>query len=152
MEIPILKTSSTIFDRSKITFDRSKIASIDPKTLWIDRVNQKLLNWNWNIFDRSKISFDRSKFWKNEFFEKHSNFSAATSQSIKFYEKNAWVWDEMFSKNTWIQPRFLKSNFSFNTQKKIKQANVFCINFQKFSNLVGQTKEHTLTCTQFSKE
>ena len=129
-----------IFDWSKIRFDRSKIPSIDPKPIK-QQSKWSGLNQNFNrIFDWSKNMFDRSKIWKDIIFWKTKQFYAKTPQSIVFYKSNAWVWDKMLFKNTCIEPRFPKNKIFNQLSLNSQTANMFCIKFKEFSNLVGQTK------------
>ena len=68
------KTLYAIFDRSKNRFDRPKIHSNDPTAIE-HRSNQADSKQNFNRnFDRSRSRFNRSKIWKNQIFEKQSNF------------------------------------------------------------------------------
>ena len=52
-------------------------------------------------------SIDR-KYGKKTVFWKIEHFNAETPQSTLFYEWNAWIWDENFFKNPWIELRSSK--------------------------------------------
>ena len=73
-------------------------------------------------------NWNKIVFWKTE----HVN--AETPQSTLFYEWNAWVWDEKFFKNPWIQPRSSKNKifnqflFKAQTLKHILHQNQWTFN------------------------
>ena len=68
------KTLYAIFDWSKNRFDQSKIPSIDPAAIehWSNQADSKQ-NFNRN-FDQSRNEINWSKIWKNQIFQKQSNF------------------------------------------------------------------------------
>ena len=100
--------------------------SIEHQSSQVDSNQNFNRNFDW--------SMENSNFWKTK------QFYAKTPQSTIFHEWNAWVWDAMLFKNTWIEPSFPKikifNQFSLNSQT----LNMFCIGFKEISNLVGQTK------------
>ena len=69
------------------------------------RLEKSGIFWLIENHTRSIENLEKPNFWKTE------QFYAETPQSIVFYEYNAWVWDEMFFKNTCIQPRYSKNTF-----------------------------------------
>ena len=83
---------------------------------------------------RSIESLEKSDFWKTE------HFKAETPQSTLFYKKNAWVWDEKFFKNTWIQPRSSKIKIFNQFVLKVQTLNTVCIKIKELLILDGHNK------------
>ena len=79
-------------------------------------------------------SLEKSDFWKTE------HFNTETPQITLFYIKNAWVWDEKFFKNTWIQPRSSKIKISNQFVLKAQTLNTFCIKINELLILDGHNK------------
>ena len=57
-----------------------------------------------------------------------------------FYEKNAWVWYEMFFKNTCIEPKSPKNKIFNQFFRKSQTSNTFCIKIKEFLILDGHNK------------
>ena len=120
---------------------------MDTKTMqcmWILNTNDawKKIWSNQNFyrnFDQSSNRFDWSKIWKNQFFEKQSILMQKLLKAHCFI-KNAWVWDEKFFKNTWIQPRSSKIDIFNQFVLKVQTLNTFCIKIKKLLILDGQNK------------
>ena len=79
-----------------------KSHSIDPASIELRSSQANSNQVFYRNFDRSSNKFDRLKIWKKSNFWKTEHFNAETPQNTMFYEKNAWVWDEIFFKNPWI--------------------------------------------------
>ena len=89
--------------------------------------------------DWSKNRFDRLKVWKNQIFEKQSILLQKLLKAHCFI-KNAWVWDEKFFKNTWIQPRSSKIKIFNQFVLKAQTLNTFCIKIKELLILDGHNK------------
>ena len=92
--------------------------------------SKQIFNHN---FDRSRDKCDRLKFWKKKILKRRAILRKNSS-------KHSILWDEMFLKNTCIEPRSPKNKifnqFSLNSQT----SNTFCIIIKEFSILDGQNK------------
>ena len=82
----------------------------------------------------------KSKFWKNSFLEKKPNFLKAYLKALNIRYKNAWVWDEKFFKNTWIQPKSSKIKIFNKFVLEAQTLNTFCIKIKELLILDGHNK------------
>ena len=125
-----------IFDWSKIRFDWSKITFDWSNSDRVGQIQNKILI-AFSI-GRETDSIDRKSGKHN--FLKTEQFYVETPQSIVFYEKNAWVWDEMLFKNTCFKPSFPKNKIFNQLSLNSQTSNTFRINIKEFSILDGQNK------------
>ena len=89
--------------------------SIDPKPIE-HRSKHTKPNQNFNHnFDRSKNKLDQSKLWKNQFFEKQSNFMQKLLKALNFMNKMNEYEMKCFSKTLVLNPVFPKLRFSNNS-------------------------------------
>ena len=85
-------------------------------------------------FDRSRDRFDWSKIWKNQIFEKQSNFMQKLLKAwydeyeMKCFSKTLVLNPDLPKKKIFFQSMFLKS----------QSLNTFCIKIKEFSILDGQ--------------
>ena len=114
--------------------------SIDRKTGSINQTRQRLTEIFKQDFDWLKIRLDQSKFWKNSFLEKKPDFLKAYLKALNIRYKNAWVWDENFFKNTWIQPKSSKIKIFNKFVLEAQTLNTFCIKIKELLILDGHNK------------
>ena len=123
-----------------------KLDSIDRKAISIDlasikpgRFKPKFLSHFRSVKQQVRLieNLENSDFWKTE------HFNAKPPQSTLFYEWNAWVWDEKFFKNPWIQPRSPKNKIFNQIVLKTQTLNTFCIKVRAHLILDGHNKNHT---------
>ena len=109
-----LNTWRTVFSKLSIRFSIDwKLGSMNRKCFDWSSINRALIETDrgWPIFLIAtliywKIGSIERNFGKKQIFEKSKQFCAETPQSIEFNENNAWIWDEMFFKNTSFEPSF----------------------------------------------
>ena len=99
-----------------------------------NRVRQKVMIKNQGIFDQSRNEINWSKIWKNQIFEKQSNFMQKLLKAwydeyeMKCFSKTLVLNPDLPKKKIFFQSMFLKS----------QSLNTFCIKIKEFSILDGQ--------------
>ena len=106
------------------------------------KINAIHVNPKNKLYMNNLVKNRKSEEKKNQsFFKKTKQFNVETLQSIVFYEWNAWVWDENFSKTLEFNPDLPKTSFSIKLSKKKTQTlSTFCIKIKEILILDDHNK------------